>query len=72
MNLQLSYDLPRGMEHDQAVNMFGVAGMTNLLLGVGIRGKLAVQMTDATGKDIAEVQIAASSAGLKLTQAREW
>jgi hypothetical protein len=29
-------------------------------------------MTDASAKDIAEVQIAASSAGLKLTQAREW
>jgi hypothetical protein len=71
MNLQLTYDLPKGMEHDQAVAVFGVAGVTNLLLGVGIRGRLAVQMTDASAKDVAEVQIAASSAGLKLAQVIE-
>lgn len=71
MNIQLLYDLPNGMEHDQAVKVFSVAGMTNLLLGVGIRGKLAVQLTDASAKDVADVQIAASSAGMKLTEARE-
>ncbi len=71
MNIQLIYDLPNGMEHDEAVDIFGVAGLTDLLLGVGIRGKLAVQVTDASAKDIADVQIAASSAGMKLVQARE-
>lgn len=71
MNLQLTYDLPEGMEHGQAVEVFGAAGMTNLLIGVGIAGKVAVQMTDASAKAIAELQIVASSAGLKLIHARE-
>jgi hypothetical protein len=32
MNPQLIYDLPNGMEHDQAVELFGVGGMTDLFL----------------------------------------
>jgi hypothetical protein len=59
------------MTHDDAVSVFGQHGFTDILLGVGIAGKLAVQMTDASPEEIAEVQIVATSAGMKLVAAVE-
>jgi hypothetical protein len=70
-NIQLTYNLPQDMSHDEAANVFGQHGFTDLLLGVGIAGKLAVQLTDATPADIAELQIVATAAGMKLTAAVE-
>jgi hypothetical protein len=68
-DIQLTYELPAGMTHDAAVNVLGRKGLTNLLLGVGVRGKLAVQLSGATPADIAEVQIIATAAGMKLVAA---
>jgi hypothetical protein len=65
-DIQLTYELPAGMTHDAAVNALGSNGLTNLLLGVGVQGKLAVQMSDATPAEIAEVQIIATADGMKL------
>jgi DNA-directed RNA polymerase subunit F len=68
-DIQLTYDLPKAMSHDEAVNVFERHGLTNALLGVGVRGKLAVQLTDAAPKDIADVQIVAVAAGMTLVAA---
>jgi hypothetical protein len=69
-DIQLTYNLPPGMSQDEAVNVFAL-GLTNHLLGVGRQGKLAVQLTDATPKDIADVQIVATSVGMTLVAAVE-
>lgn len=42
-DIQLTYDLPNSMTHDEAVHVFWRHGLTNLLLGVGIQGKLGLR-----------------------------